>query len=84
MHMGHIVLRNNAAGMDEQLKPGKNGYFIDHTDVKQFASVIEKILNKSTVSDEVLQKMGAASQQIISKFSENDYLHKIESLRGGQ
>ncbi len=80
MHMGHVVLRNNAAGMVEQLSEGKNGYFIDHTDVKQFARVIEKVLNKNTTSDKKLQQMGATSQKMISKFGDNDYLQKIESL----
>ncbi len=75
--MGHVVLRNNSAGVDEQLKEGVNGYFIDHTDVPKFASQIEKILNKDTVSDNDLQKMGAASQKIVAKYNDNSYLSKI-------
>ena len=61
MFMGHVVLRNNAAGVDEQLKENVNGYLIDHTDVAQFAGQIAKVLNKNTLSDSDLQKMGAAS-----------------------
>lgn len=80
MFMGHVVLRNNSAGIDEQLEEGVNGFFIDHTDIKQFASVIEKILNKK-LSDEELQAMGKASQEIIRNYSDNSYLNQIENLQ---
>lgn len=73
MFMGHVVLRNDSAGMVEQLKNGVNGYSIDHTDIKQFASVIEKLLNKKT-TNEKLQKKGAASQKIIAPYADNSYL----------
>lgn len=78
MLMGHLVLRNNSAGMDEQLKEGKNGYFIDHTNIQQFASVLEKLLNKKTTSDADLQKMGASSQNIIADYTKHTYLSQIE------
>lgn len=79
MFMGHVVLRNNSAGVDEQLKDGVNGYFIDHTNIKQFASVIEKILNKKTTPDKKLQAMGRASQEIISEYNDNSYISQIPS-----
>jgi glycosyltransferase involved in cell wall biosynthesis len=81
MFMGNIVLRNNSAGMEEQLQEGKNGFFIDHHDVKQFADVLEKLLNKKKLSDEQLQKMGATSQKMIGEYAKNNYLEKIESLK---
>lgn len=77
MSMGHIVLRNNSSGMEEQLIEGKNGYFIDHTDINQMASVIEKILNKKTSTDDDLYKMGRASQNIISNYQKNSYHKQI-------
>jgi glycosyltransferase involved in cell wall biosynthesis len=77
MYMGHIVLRNNSAGMDEQLVDGKNGYYIDHTDINQFASRIEKILNKKTNSNTDLQNMGKTSQKLIEPYSKNTYLDKF-------
>lgn len=77
MFMGHLVLRNNSAGVDEQLKDGVNGLFIDHTDVKQFAAQIEKILNKKTNSDQQLRDMGQASQKIIKAYSEHSYLLQL-------
>lgn len=77
MFMGHLVLRNNSAGMDEQLKDGVNGLFIDHTDVKQFATQIEKILNKNTFSDQHLKDMGQASQKIINAYSEHSYFQQL-------
>ena len=79
MFMGHVVLRNNSAGVDEQLQDGVNGYFVDHTDVTKFASVIEKLLNKKTNSDKDLQAMGQASQKIIASYSKNTYLEQIEA-----
>lgn len=78
MFMGHIVLRNDSAGIDEQLKEGVNGYFIDSTKVDQFAKAIEKLLNKQTASDKALQKMGQASQKIIAPYAHHTYLDIIE------
>lgn len=74
MYMGHVVLRNNSGGMEEQLRDGENGYFIDHQDIRQFASRIEMILNKSTNSNADLMGMGKASQAIIAPYVENLYL----------
>lgn len=72
MFMGHLVLRNDSAGMDEQLKDGVNGYFIDSNDIEQFAGAIEKILNKN-VSDSKLRSMGEASQRLIGPYADNKY-----------
>ena len=72
MFMGHLVLRNDSAGMDEQLKEGVNGYFINGEDIEQFADAIEKILNKDTTNSQ-LQSMGAASQRMISPYAKNKY-----------
>src|SRR5690606_4458691 len=69
MAMGHVVLRNDSAGVDEQLSEGENGFLIE-ADVDQIASRIEKLLNKST-SNEELWKMGGASQKIASKYLHN-------------
>src|SRR5690606_15431348 len=79
MLMGHIVLRNNSAGVDEQLRDGKNGYAIDHKNIKQFASKIEKILNKETSSDESLRKMGLKSQHMMKAYSQTNYVDQIEN-----
>lgn len=78
MYMGHIVLRNNSAGMEEQLIEGRNGYFIDHENVQQFTKVIERILNKKINSNKALQAMGKASQQIITPYAEHSYLAEIQ------
>lgn len=80
MFMGQVVLRNNSAGVDEQLQEGVNGYFLDHTDIVAMSEVLEKMLNKKKTSNNDLQAMSQASQRIISDFSKNDYLQKIESL----
>jgi glycosyltransferase involved in cell wall biosynthesis len=78
MLMGHIVLRNNSAGMVEQLIDGQNGYFIDHTDIHQFASAIEKLLNVRTNTDKELLKMSLKSQEIIKEYGRYTYISQIE------
>lgn len=78
MAMGHIVLRNNSAGVDEQLSQGKNGFYINSDDINQFADVIEKILNKKSLPDNKLQQMGAKSQEIIEAYSNNSYLQYLD------
>lgn len=77
MYMGHVVLRNNSAGMDEQLRDGENGYYIDHKDIDQFAKVIEKMLNTEKTSDTELLKMGQISQEIIEPYISNSYIDKL-------
>lgn len=77
MFMGHLILRNNSAGMEEQLKDGVNGYYIETTDIKQFSSLIEKLLNKKTTNEQ-LQKMGQASQGIIAPYADYSYVTQIE------
>ena len=77
MYMGHVVLRNNSAGMDEQLRDGENGYYIDHKDIDQFAKVIEKMLNTAKTSDTELLKMGQVSQEIIEPYISNSYIDKL-------
>lgn len=78
MLMGHIVLRNSSAGVDEQLIDGKNGYLIDHTDIRQFASRIEKVLNKDFSNKELL-KMSKESQEIMKKYQAYKYIEQIDS-----
>jgi glycosyltransferase involved in cell wall biosynthesis len=77
MLMGHIVLRNDSAGMEEQLNEGKNGYFIDSRDVKQFALQLEKLLNKDKITDASLKKMGDESRKISKEWPNNTYLDKL-------
>jgi glycosyltransferase involved in cell wall biosynthesis len=77
MLMGHIVLRNNSAGVDEQLKDGVNGYAIDHTNIKHVAEAIEKILNKKTNSNQALLNMSKASQSLIAKYGDYRYIDAI-------
>ncbi len=77
MLMGHVVLRNNSAGMDEQLQDGKNGYFVDHTDIPAFAQKIELLLNKATTNT-ALATMGKNSQNIIDTYTKSSYISQIE------
>jgi hypothetical protein len=75
--MGHIVLRNDAGGMEEQLDEGVNGFRIDSRDIRQFAHVLEMVLNKTTMSDARLQAMGRASQEMITRLRVSSYVDAI-------
>lgn len=77
MYMGGLILRNDSAGSDEQLRNGKNGFRIDEKDPKQIADVIERLLNKATTSNDTLLAMGQCSQEIISPYSGHRYLPQI-------
>ncbi|MFZ1301785.1 MAG: glycosyltransferase [Candidatus Microsaccharimonas sp.] len=77
MLMGSIVLRNDVGGIDEQLKDGVNGHLINTKDIKKFAAVIEKMLNKNTTSNESLLSMSNASIDIAKDFDNANYLEQI-------
>lgn len=77
MLMGHIVLRNNSAGVDEQLVDGKNGFLITDN-VNEFADKIETLLNKKMSNAELLA-MSKSSQELMKEYSTNKYLPSIES-----
>ena len=81
MLMGHVVLRNNSAGVDEQLQEGVNGYAIDHTDIHDFAAKLERLLNKSSTTNKQLLAMSRQSQKIIHDYVRYAYLDQIESAR---
>jgi len=78
MYMGHVILRNDSSGIDEQLREGKNGYKIDHTNIDQFAKCIERLLNRNSNSNKNLQKMGKVSQEVIEPFTVNTYINKLK------
>jgi glycosyltransferase involved in cell wall biosynthesis len=81
MGFGHIVLRNDAGGMDEQLDDGVNGFRIDGTDIRQFAGILERVLNKRTMSDSRLQTMGRASQELVTRLLIPSYVDALEQTR---
>jgi len=81
MAMGHIVLRNAAGGMEEQLSEGVNGFRIDSRDVEQFAAVLERVLNRRTTTDARLRAMGRASQEMIAGLRVASYSEALERAR---
>jgi glycosyltransferase involved in cell wall biosynthesis len=74
MMMGHVVLRNEVGGLDEQLRDGVNGFLIDGASMDGFADVIERVLNKSRTSNEQLWRMGRASQELSEPFRYQSYV----------
>ena len=67
MLCGHVVLRNDVGGMEEQLDDGVNGFRIDSTDIRQFAGVLARMLDKHAIPDSLLQAMGRASQELVPR-----------------
>jgi glycosyltransferase involved in cell wall biosynthesis len=80
MAMGHVVLRNDVCGQYEQLRDGVNGFRVDSSDVGKFAGVLERVLNKSTTSNEDLQRMGRVSQQMIAPFQHHAYFARVTEI----
>jgi glycosyltransferase involved in cell wall biosynthesis len=78
MSMGHIVLRNDAGGMEEQLAEGVNGFRIDSHDIRQIAGVLEVVLNRQATPDVRLQAMGNASQEMIAALRIASYVQSLE------
>jgi glycosyltransferase involved in cell wall biosynthesis len=77
MSRGHIVLRNDAGGMEEQLDETVNGFRIDSEDVRQFASVLEVVLNRQAMPDGRLQAMGRASQEMVAGLGIGSYVEAL-------
>ena len=81
MCSGHVVLRNGGGGMEEQLDDGVNGFRIDSTDIRQFARILEQVLNKKTMTDARLQAMGRASQELVARLLIPSYVDALEQAR---
>lgn len=79
MLMGHVVLRNNSAGVDEQLIEGFNGFSIDHTNIKNMSKTIEKIANKTTFTNKHLSDLGAHSLQMMQDYTSHSYIEQINT-----
>jgi glycosyltransferase involved in cell wall biosynthesis len=80
MSMGHIVIRNGSGGLEEQLKDGVNGFRIDGSDVRQFASMLERLLNRTSMTDRQLHAMGRTSQRMLTALS-REHSDAIEDLQ---
>lgn len=73
MTAGHVLLRNDCSGLEEQLIDGKNGYLLDSTDFEQVIQVIEKIANKTTTSNKMLVGMSNESRKIAKEAESTSY-----------
>ena len=72
---GHVVIRNDSGGMKEQLREGVNGFQVDSRDTRQFAGILERVLNKSSIDDQQLQTMGRASQEMLVELRARTWMH---------
>jgi len=78
MISGHPLLRNNSSGMEEQLKPGKNGFYLETDDYQQVVATLEQVLNKDKTSSEELATMSEVSYSIAKKQESNSYLSCVD------
>lgn len=78
MIAGHVLLRNDCSGMEEQLQNGENGFFLDSNDFSQVVNTIESILNKQKTPSDMLAAMSKKSYQIAKKQEGSSYLKKVE------
>lgn len=67
MTAGHVLLRNDCSGLEEQLIEGKNGYLLDSHDFEQVIETIERIANKKTTTNQMLADMSDESRKIAKK-----------------
>ncbi|MCU1673257.1 MAG: hypothetical protein JWN77_1370, partial [Frankiales bacterium] len=56
MAMGHVVLRNSAAGMEEQLEDGRNGLWIVDQDQATFVAALRRVLDRDQTSNDELSR----------------------------
>ena len=78
--MGHVVLRNDAPGVDQQLVDGVNGLRVDNRDVEQFIRVIERLLNLAKTTNADLQAMGRSSQIMAGASFDRSYTNVFAEL----
>lgn len=78
MAMGHIILRNKTAGVDEQLIDGENGLLIDSSNIKDISRAFSVLTNKQTSATKLAQ-MSVRSQQIIKPYLHVNYRLQIEN-----
>ena len=76
MAMGHVLIRNDSGGREEQLEDGVNGYAISD-DVGEFAAVLERLLNRESTTDSDLWRMGDASRRRIEPYRHTSYLEQL-------
>lgn len=73
MVAGHVVLRNDCSGIQEQLVEGGNGYYLDSKDFEQVIQTIEKLLNKEKTTNNELLEMSHRSYTMVKSYEVKDY-----------
>ncbi len=73
MAMGQVVLRNSAAGMEEQLEDGRNGLWIGDQDQDQFVRALRQVLDREATSDAQLAAWSKRSTELAEPSLSADY-----------
>lgn len=81
MAYGHPIIRNDSAGMEEQLVEGKNGYGVSSKDFPGLVAAIEKLSNRKKTSSSKLAKMSQESNKLAKKATECEY-QIVDELAG--
>lgn len=79
MLMGHVLVRNLAAGHEEQLQDGVNGFLVDTSSLDALVNAFGNIRDRR-ISNEQLQRMSLASQIIAREFTSNNYYLQLNHL----
>jgi hypothetical protein len=74
MTMGHIVLRNNCSGVDEQLLDGQNGLLLDLSNIHEASEKILMLLDKHKTSNAQLEEMSSESKRLVAPMLAADSL----------
>jgi glycosyltransferase involved in cell wall biosynthesis len=73
MAAGHVLLRNDSSGVDEQLFDGKNGFELDSKDFKHVVDILETVLNKKKTTSKQLADMSAYSSRVARSQADHSY-----------
>lgn len=79
MIAGHVLLRNDSSGSEEQLVDGENGFRLETGDFSQLVATIERVLNKKKTSSRKLASMGHKGYAIAKKQEKFSYIEGLES-----
>lgn len=82
MVAGHVILRNDSSGVDEQLRPGGNGFLLDTQNFEQVVETIARVLDRQ-LSAESLARMSDASRELAAPWAHKSFNALLDALLAG-
>lgn len=80
MAFGHPIVRSEASGVDEQLRPGVNGWGVSTDDWYGLVQTLEVILSRTSTSNEQLARMSKEAVSIAQASAARRY-QMLDDLR---